>query len=253
MSAGSPPQVTTLPPPPPPQTAPQHWAPRKMSWSPKRTTQTVSALVLIAAVALFVSMALSWFGASVEGHGRAAVMSYYPGNQAMMQGANGTGSSWATYVSLGLIHVGELYQALLVVGLLAGLVALFVAGLGFARAAGVQRFPASSRFFQLSFFILFGLTAALVIVVPVVQPSAYNADFSSTGCGNTPNFCTSVWGSQTVGGVTLSWGMDVGWYVGLFALGLLAIALIVLLMNRRPAVPQYLGAPWTEGQVPQSP
>lgn len=237
MATAQAPQVSSLPPPPPPQTAPHQWRPRQMTWTPRGTAHFVGTMALFATIAIFVSLGLAWFSYSAVGDGHAGVASFFPGNQAWTQGhfTNGTGAAYETYVDLGLVHVGEVYAVLLGLVLLAGIVTLVAAGLSFARGFGWLRSVTMDRVHLLTVFLAFALTLAAVLLVPLAQPWAYNTDVSQLGsqCGPTPNPCTSVWGTQTVAGVTLSWGLDAGWFVALVGLVLLFFGLLVVLVNRR--------------------
>ncbi|MCI4373009.1 MAG: hypothetical protein L3K02_05145 [Thermoplasmata archaeon] len=197
----------------------------------KGTRLTASTLLLIATLLLAASMAVSWWGASISGGGHATVIGFAPGSSYNAQGGfNGTVQQ--TYISAGLVHVGELYEAVLGIGLvatIAGLVSVVLSYLGaFASFKTRRTIPLS----LLITLISLASAATLPILVALGQPGAFNADntsgFGSAACGPSPNPCTAFWGSISAGGSTVSWGADVGWYLAVAAAVLLLVAFIQL-------------------------
>jgi hypothetical protein len=238
------PEVGTLgtppPPPPPGPVTPYVLRPPRPKRPVKTIRITASTLVLLAAILLAVSMGVSWWGASEEGGGVSGVYSFLPGTSYQATGNFGAGevTNLATYAGSGLVHVGQLYEAVLGVGLMATLAGFAAMILGYLGALGTFR---SRNFLNatLALVLLSFLAAALLpTLVAVLQPGAFNSDGTSFagaggGCGASPNPCTSFWGSQSAGAAHVSWGADVGWYLSLAAAALLLVALLQLLMTRR--------------------
>jgi hypothetical protein len=206
--------------------------------SPKGARITASTLILIAAVALVVSMGVSWWGASATGGGHAVVLGFFPGSHYEEQ--TNFNSSTPSYVSSGLVHVGELYEAVLgvaVVATLAGFIGAALAYLGtFWGFKPGRHMPMTFLFALISLVGAVGMPVA----VAAAQPSAFNSDsttgFGGAGCGASPNPCSSFWNSMSANGVTVSWGADVGWYLAIAAGVLLLVAFLLLWRTR--AAPQ---------------
>jgi hypothetical protein len=223
------------PPPPPPATYPSSPSPLKLST--KGTRLSASTLMLIAAILLAVSMGVSWWGASVTGAGPSVTLGLMPGSS--YTGTSGSTTTTTTYASSTLIHVGQLYEAILGVGLLAVFAGFAAMLMSYIGAFGVFKSRGFLRITLLLTIITFVSAALLPGLAALGQPAAFNADgqsgFAGTGggCGPTPNPCTSFWGTYSATGVKASWGADVGWYLSLAAAVLLLIALLQLLMTRR--------------------
>ena len=113
------PEPTGLPPPPPPPSPIQPFTltKRRAKLTLKGARLTASTLLLFAAILLAASMALSWWGASASGGGHATVLGFLPGADYRAQ--TGSNLSYPSYVSAGLVHVGQLYEAVLAVGVVA--------------------------------------------------------------------------------------------------------------------------------------
>jgi len=210
--------------------------PPRPKMSVKGTRLTASTLLLLASLLLAVSMGVSWWGASVSGGGNATVIGFEPGSDYSAQ-SHTNSSSQHTYISSGLVHVGELYEAVLGVGLLA-----MVAGFGGVLLSFGGTFTAfkSRKFLMISLLLtIISLVGAALLpgLVALGQPGAFNADstsgFGGSGCGNSPNPCTAFWGSVSAGGSTISWGADVGWYLAIAAAVLLLVAFIQLWSTRK--------------------
>ncbi len=231
------PEPTSLPPPssPPSPIQPFTLTKRRAKLTLKGARLTASTLLLFAAILLAASMALSWWGASASGGGHATVLGFLPGADYRAQ--TGSNLSYPSYVSAGLVHVGQLYEAVLAVGVVAtvaGFVAMLLSYLGALNAFKTRRFQPITFLFG---FIAFVGAAALPAAVAGGQPGAFNADstsgFGGAGCGASPNPCTSFWNSISTGGVTVSWGADVGWYLSVIAAVLLLVGLLILWNKRK--------------------
>jgi hypothetical protein len=198
---------------------------------------SASTLLLIASILLAVSMGVAWWGASVSGGGNAVTLGFLPGSS--YTGTSGSTTATTTYTSANLIHVGQLYEAILGVGLLAALTGFAGMVLGYLGAFGLFKSRAFLKITLLLTIIPFVGAALLPGLVALGQPAAFNADGASgfagggAGCGPSPNPCTSFWGSISAGGTTASWGADVGWYLSLAAAVLLFVALLQLVLTRR--------------------
>jgi hypothetical protein len=211
---------------------------------PKRPVRTVrltaSTLLLLASVFLAVSLGLAWWSYGVEGGGVSGVRSLLPGSSLESNGNFGSGAitTSTTYVSSGLIHVGELYETVLGVGLMAALAGFVAVVLSYLGAFGTMRRRTYLNVTLLLVIISFASAVALPVAVAVGQPSAFNADGTSAGgggggCGASPNPCTAFWGSQSGGGVSAGWGADLGWYFAIAAAVLFLLALLQLYTTRR--------------------
>jgi hypothetical protein len=229
------PQPFTPPPQPAPSAAMANLRQFVPKLTPKGTRLWASTLMLVAALLLAVSLGVSWWGASASGGGHATVLGFLPGASYQLEA--GANSSTQSYVAAGLVHVGQLYEAILAVGVLAVLVGLATSLLSYLGALGVFRTRRMLPFTLLFGFVSLVLTAALPAMAAAGQPGAFSADstdgFGGSGCGNSPNPCTSFWGSLKAGGITVSWGADVGWYLAIVAAVLLVLALLGWWMTRR--------------------
>jgi hypothetical protein len=234
------PDASALPTSPPTAPGPQY---RRPKLSVKSTRLSASTLILIASIMLAVSMGVSWWGASVSGGGHARVLGFQPGSSYLEE--NGSLTASQTYISAGLVHVGQLYEAILGIGVLATLAGFLGAILCYLGAFGSLK---SRKFLPVSLLItLISFVAALItpILAAVGQPGAFNSDsssgFGATGCGPSPNPCTAFWGSMSEGGFTVSWGADVGWYLAIASAVLLVVAFLQLWNTRN--------APYTRNEV----
>jgi hypothetical protein len=227
MSSSMPPSMS----PPPLVTRPP-----RPKLSVKGTRLTASTLLLIATILLAVSMGVSWWGASISGGGRGSVIGFEPGASYTVQGGfNGT--TQFAYISAGLVHVGQLYEAVLGIGIVAAVAGLISALLSYLGAFSMFRSRKVLPFSMVITLISLACAAALPSIVALGQPGAFKADntagFGSSSCGASPNPCSDFWGSTTAGGTTLSWGADVGWYLAIAATVLLLIALLQLWSVRK--------------------
>lgn len=242
---GYPPGSSAAPAPPPSSSLVPTYAVGPVS--PVRTSSasgkrlTAATLILVAAILLAVSMGLSWWGATITGNGESISLYFNPGSSYSGSGNTGAGffSGSATYASAGLGHVGQLYNALFGVGLLAAIAGFAAMGLAFVGALGGFRSRTFLRVTLVLLAVTFVAAAFLPAVVAVSQPAAFSADGAAgfpgtgSGCGAGENPCNSFWGSVSANGTTASWGADVGWYLGLAAATILFVALIMLLSTRR--------------------
>ncbi len=232
---------TAQPPPPAPPPAPPAGAGLlRLGRSAKGTRLSASALLLLSIIVLAVSLTVPWWGASLSGGGTSGTIGFVPGSSYFVTGTFGTGAAAGTYAysSTGLLHVGELYEAVLGVGLLAILAGLAAMVLGYLGASGTFR---SRKYLSMTLLLtLISLVGAALLpgMVALAQPAAFNADGSGfggtggSGCGTGSNPCNSFWGSISGGGATYAWGAGVGWYLSIAAAVLLALALVQLITSR---------------------
>jgi hypothetical protein len=254
---------TPPPPPPPAPVTPYVLKPPRPKRSPRTVRSIAATFLLFGAVLVAVSMGVSWWGYSEQGKGISGTESFYPGNSYYELGTfpSGAVNSWQTYTTSGLLHVGQLYEAVLAVGILAALLGFVATVLGYLGAINSFHSRRSQTLTLLLVIVAFASTVALPITVAVGQPSAYNTDASSYlgGCGPSPNPCTGLWGSQTAAGVTQSFGADIGWYLALAAAVFFVLALVQLLGSRRaPYTREEVAAAaaqpnWSEGLPPPPP
>jgi uncharacterized membrane protein len=205
--------------------------PPRPKLSVKGTRLTASTLILIATLLLGASMGVSWWGASVSGGGHALVLGFDPGSSYTVQSQSNTTTQY-TYISAGLVHVGQVYEAVLGIGVVAALAGLVSTILSYLGAFSTFKTRKIQPFALVITLVSLVAAIALPVLVTVGQPGAFNADntsgFGSANCGPTPNPCTAFWGSMSAGGFTESWGADVGWYMGIAAAVLLLFAFIQL-------------------------
>jgi hypothetical protein len=158
--------------------------------------------------------------------------------------------STLSYISAGLVHVGQLYEAVLAIGIIAtigGFVGMILSYIGAFGGFKSRKFLPVT--ILLTLISLVGAISAPAVVV-AGQPGAFNSDntsaFGGMGCGASPNPCTSFWNSVTTAGVTVSWGADVGWYFAVAAAVLLLVAFLLLWSTRKmPYTRTELGAAGT--------
>jgi len=137
--------------------------------------------------------------------------------------ANGNSAS-VTYASVGWGPVGTLYEGVLAIGIAVMLLSLIGGVLAFIASIGRIRNPSAYRAIRNSIIVVGVLAIVAVAMVPVAQPYAFGQ--SSGGCSSTgvSSPCSSFWGSLSESnGTTVSWGADVGWYLGISA-GVLSYA-----------------------------
>lgn len=238
-SSSSLPPAQSVPSPPPPM-KPFLLHPPRRKFTTKQRRLLASTLVLVASIVLAVSMAVSWWGASSIGHGASEVIGFLPGSSYSFStsGAAGATAGSQAYAAEGLIHIGQLYEAVLGLVLLASLAGFAGMFLGYLGAFGSFRSRIWMRITLILTFVSFLGAVGLPILVAADQPSAFTADGAAigapggSGCGTGTNPCNSFWGSASAGGINTSWGADIGWYLAVAAAVLLLLALIQLLMTR---------------------
>jgi hypothetical protein len=262
---------------PPASASPYPWAPAPPARGAKGKRVTASTLLLIAAILLAVSMGISWWSISGSGGGSSGTVNLLPGGSysttGTFGGAAGTGST--TYSSVGLVKVGQLYETVLGVGLLATFAAFGAMGLGYVGAFGVFRSRIPLRITLILTLIAFVAAVLPPALLATAQPGAFKADgaamFGGTGgggsCAAGASPCNAFWGTAGTGGVTVSWGADVGWYLSIAAAVLVFVALMVLWSSRRqpftrdelwmaaphPSAPPPGFAPWPNAPPSPSP
>jgi hypothetical protein len=198
-------------------------------------------LFLVAFVLAGVAVGTPWWTESVSGHGATISQSFFPGTEVLLTcvqsnagpGVCGnTNTVDTTYQATGYNATGAIYAGIeyLLAGALA--VALAAAVLGLLGAFGLNF---GRR--QLTLTLLLGILAfVLLLAAPTWaaagQPAALQAD-GATGHGQPAGPTSSFWGANTTGGVSWTWGADVGWYCAVGAAALLLVGLLLLLDSRR--------------------
>ncbi len=231
----------------PPSTSPSEYrpplvtrlSPVKRRASARRLRLTASTLLLIGSIVLVVSMAVSWWGFSSTGAGASETIQFYPGST-YWTASSAAGTVSALYTTGGLVHVGQLYEAILGLGVTAAIAGFVATALGYLGVLAGPRGRAAARYTFL--FALVGFVAAIVLppLAAGAQPGALTTDGTATGggggCPSGSSPCSSFWGSLSANGVHVGWGADVGWYLAVVAIVLFFLALWQLWAAR--------GQPW---------
>ncbi len=184
-------------------------------------------------------MGVSWWGFSATGNGAGEVIQFYPGST-FWTTTSTAGTSSALYAASQFVHVGQLYEAILGIGILAAIAGFVATALGYLGVLAGPRGRAVGRFSFL--FALTGFLAALILPILAAggQPGALKTDGAAIAgggaCPSGASPCNSFWGSLSAGGVTAGWGADVGWYLAVAAVVLFFFALWQLWASR--------GQPW---------
>lgn len=184
-----------------------------------------SLVFFAAAVCAGVSLFSAWWSIAGSGAGPGVTLEFLPGNSLIS--TLGGSSETATYSSAGLSPVGNLYQAVLAVGLLVLFATLIVGALAFTAAAGKIRNPRTHG--ALRGVVLAVVIVAIVIVaaVPIAQPVAFH-DSSTSLCSSTGSSpCDSFWGSRSNASESVGWGADLGWYLEIGTVVLLIAGLVL--------------------------
>ncbi len=184
-----------------------------------------SIVFLAAAVCAGVSLVTAWWSIAGSGGGPSVALEFLPGNSLI--GTLGTSTETATYSSSGLGPVGNLYQAILAIGLIILFGTLLVGALSFAGAAGKIRNPRTHGAVRGVVLGMVIVSIATVVAVPIAQPVAFH-DSSTSLCsssGSSP--CDSFWGSRSNASESVGWGADLGWYLEIGTVALLVAGLLL--------------------------
>ncbi len=153
-----------------------------------------------------------------------SIVYFLPGGS--LTGSGSSGTATATYASVGFGPVGALYESVLAMALAVTVLTLIGGSVGVVAAWGKIRNPRGKG--MLRGLIISGLVVALasLIIVPPLQP--YTLSQSSGGCSGygSESPCNSFWGAGATGGVSSSWGANLGFYLMAAAAILLVVSLL---------------------------
>ncbi len=196
-------------------------APRTRTSTPPRparsTTRSVSAvLFLVAGVCAIASAFVAWWSYTFNGF----TMLFLPG--ASWTWSAGSITSTQSFASTGLGPVGSLYEAILALAIIAGLLGIVAGSLGLASVLGRRKEPRRGVVEGLVITTVVLLGAAAVLA-PAIQPWAINDSTNHSRCNglNGTSPCSSFWGSQS----GVSWGPAIGWYLAATGLALTILGL----------------------------
>ncbi len=185
-----------------------------------------AGLVLVSGILALYSIFSYWW--LINGTG--VNVAFFPG--ASMR-SNGT---FSTYASAGLGPVGGVYEAILVLAIVAGILAIVGGGLSLLMAIR-HRKPQNMRLAGVALVgvVVEGITVA---IAAAMTPWALNDS------GGTPSYCSgwtqgspcsSFWGTGTYGGVGLTFVGADGWIIMIGALALGVLGLVIWRLGRNPA------------------
>jgi hypothetical protein len=188
-----------------------------------------AALILVGGILALVSAFTAWWSLSFSG----SSISFFPGSS--YTGSGFFGSQTVTYASGGIGPVGGLYEAILALVIIAGILGIVAGLLGLVAAMG--RLPAH-RHGMVKGLAIAAIVLALVAVIlaPAVQPWAFHDSSNNGSCsglglnGSSP--CGAFWGSASSHGFTVTWGAADGWYLALVAFVLTLVGFVLWRSNR---------------------
>lgn len=191
--------------------------------TPRRLRLTAGA-DLLAGLLLLGSAATPWWYLLSASAGTSSNTEFYPGGSLYAGGGGGGGV--VPYATVGLSALGSLYEFVLAVGLLLGLIALTLAGIGFARAAGRPIGSEGRRLVRLGGVAAFVIVAGAAAGVALAQPTLLHLYAPAGTCtayaGGGP--CSWFWGAGRAAGDTDTWGAGLGWWLDIAAAVLLGLA-----------------------------
>lgn len=205
---------------------------RKISADRTMNSKRLSASVflIIAGICAAISTTSAWWSASVSVSSTSTTVEFLPGGS---YSVSSPGSSVSmSYASTGFGHVGALYEGILVFGIVVAILSLAAGVLGALWALGKLHGPSRGRLvLSLGLVILVG-SVLVVTLVPVVQPDLFGQSSSSVCATGVSSPCTSFWGSMTSSGEQVTWGADVGWYLGVATLVFAISAAVAWITSR---------------------
>jgi hypothetical protein len=180
-----------------------------------------SLIVLIGGVLALTSAWIAWWSLSGSG----VTLSFLPGSSGTLSYGGTTTTN--TYASGGLGQVGALYEAILALTIVSGVLAIIAGILGIVLRAGRMKPSTAGKVKGLSIAALV-LVLVAVAVAPGLQPYLINqSSDGSSFCSTFNGPCSSYWGSSTVSGTTFTWGAAIGWYLALVGFVLILVGLIL--------------------------
>ncbi len=205
--------------------APGSVAPRLSNEEVRIAKFAGSALAVAAGILSILSVFATWWIATTGG----VSTSFYPG---LRYKAAGT---WYTYASTGFGQVGGLFLAVLVLGIVAGILLLIAGGLMFVEALG-KRSLSAGRIAGLAVAGIV-LEVAAAAAAPGLQPwairtSSGGSTFCSGWTGTSP--CNAFWGSGSHGAASFTFVGADGWIVMIGAMFLAILGLAIRYLGRNP-------------------
>jgi hypothetical protein len=187
---------------------------------------TSSALMIVSGLLAIGSVFTVWWVLS----GTGVNQGFFPGSSYKLNG------TFHTYASAGYGPVGGLYDAILVLGIVGGILAL-AAGVLLAVATFRHRPPMSMKLPGLGLAGLV-LEALAVAIAPLLTPwaihdSSAGKAYCAAWTGTAP--CSRFWGSGSYGGVSLNFVGADGWIIMIGALALAVLGLVIWRLGRNPS------------------
>jgi hypothetical protein len=215
-----------------PSTTPADAKGRPRSNTTREAQVAASLLMVGGALALF-SAFTAWWVLS----GGDLRITLFPGSSYEITLAGQT--KHYSYAGAGLGPVGGIYEAVLALAIVAGILAMLAGVLGLASSYRDLKSPRPGTIGGLAAAVAVILLVALILPV-AAQPWGFR-DASGGGCSGSSgsSYCSSFWGSNGSGGARLTWGASTGWFL---TLGGLTLALIGIVLWPRPTA-SATGAP----------
>ncbi len=188
---------------------------------------TAAGLVLASGILALYSIFSYWW--LISGFPTGTGVAFFPGASLRNNG------TFSTYASAGLGPVGGVYEAILVLAIVAGVLAIVGGALALLMTAR-HRKPQNMRIggLILAGVVIEGITVA---IAPAMTPWALNDS------GGTPSFCSgwtegspcsSFWGTGTYGGAGLTFVGADGWIIMIGALALGVLGVVIWALGRNP-------------------
>ncbi len=204
---------------------------------PSATRRVVAATLAIAAGVLAgVSAFTSWWTLYISTS--SAILSFRPGGDLYIYSTSSAASVTLPYAAIGFGPIEGLYESIwaLAIGLL--VLGAILGGLMLVSALGRLRGPGTHKILRNVAVFAVIVSVLLVAVGPSLQPTLAGRSSKSlldfcTVSNTSENPCKSYWGSGNSSGGGVTWGADVGWYLGLTA-ALLFFVSFLLWLPRRP-------------------
>jgi hypothetical protein len=187
-------------------------------------------LFLLGGTLSLTSTVLAWWSLRNPG----GTVSFYTYN--IQTSGNGASNS-SSYAAAGLGHVGGMYDAILALVVIAGILGV-VAGLISLRNGMGRGSPSRKGTVKRLAIATLVLALFAVALAPAMQPWVLHQTPGNCGGMSAPTPCASFWGSETVLGNSYSWGAAAGWYLALGALIVVVMGVILWALGRdrsRPA------------------
>ncbi len=215
--------------------APRGWA--RLRLRPRARIRATTIACLGAGLVVLVGVLVPWWYLTTTSPGSTYTIDYYAGGSLRVSSSGGGGTT--SYADAGVGSVGSLYGGVLAVGYALALLGLALGVYGFGRSFGWWGAVDRPRLLRWTLVGALGLTVALALVVPLLQPSLYHANDPAGVCtgANPPGPCYSFWGSSSASGATTDWGAGLGWFLALGGIVGFALALFVQFLPEAAPAP----------------